>query len=385
MLIVRLLFKNIFRQKLRMSLTLLGLVVAIVAFGLLRTIVDAWYAGVNSTSSTRLVTRNAISLTFPLPLNYADRIRQTDGVTEVSWANWFGGVYITERNFFPQFAVEPDSYFQLYPEYRLDPQEWKNFIRDKQGAVAGRKLANQYGWKVGDTIPIRGTIYPGTWNFNLQAIYDGVDNKTDESQFFLHWSYLNERNKKTLFGLRDQVGVFVVGLNNPSAAAEVSTAIDARFKNSNAESLTETEKAFQLGFVSMTEAILVAVQIVSVVIIVIILAVMSNTVAMTTRERISEYATLQALGFSPWFVCGMVIVESMLVALLGGVMGVLLTFPVTEAFAKAVGTLFPIFELSNLTIALELACAAAVGFFAAIFPAVRLTRIRLVDGLRHVV
>jgi putative ABC transport system permease protein len=376
--------KNAFRQKLRIALTLLGLIVAIVAFGLLRTIVDAWYAGVEGTSSARLVTRNAISLSFPLPLHYAERVRNVEGVTEVSWANWFGGIYITERNFFPQFAVDADSYFRLYPEYIIKPDEWKNFVRDRTGAVVGRKLATQYGWSVGDVIPLRGTIYPGTWSFTIRAIYEGVDAKTDESQFFLHWFYLNEAIKKFPGAPKDQVGVFVVSVNEPEKASEIASRIDQRFENTSAETRSETEKAFQLGFVAMTEAILVAVQVVSVVIIAIILAVMANTVAMTVRERISEYATLQALGFTPQFVSRMIVAESLTVALTGGLIGIALTFPVARAFANAVGTLFPIFEVSATTVTLQLGCALMVGILSAIFPAARVAKLKIVEGLRHV-
>ena len=179
MFLLKLLLKNAFRHKLRTGLTLVGLVVAICAFGLLRTIVDAWYAGVEGSSSTRLVVRSNISLTFALPLNYAQRLRAVDGVQQVSWANWFGGVYITERNFFPQFAVEPASYLALYPEYRIPDAQKLAFYRDRQGAVVGRKLADKFGWKLGDQIPLRGTIYPGTWTFTLRGIWDGADAKTD--------------------------------------------------------------------------------------------------------------------------------------------------------------------------------------------------------------
>src|SRR5690606_19738626 len=154
MFVFRLLLKNAFRHRLRAVLTMVGLVVAISAFGLLRTIVDAWYAGVNATSSTRLVTRSAMSLSFPLPLNYAERIRALDGVTGVSWANWFGGVYITERNFFAQFAIDAPSYFKLYPEFMLTDDERVGFERDLQGCVVGRKLAAKFGWKLGDTIAL---------------------------------------------------------------------------------------------------------------------------------------------------------------------------------------------------------------------------------------
>jgi putative ABC transport system permease protein len=382
--IIKLLTRNAVRQKLRISLTLVGLVVAISAFGLLRTIVDAWYAGVDATSSVRLVTRNSISLVFPLPLNYAQRMRQVDGVTGVSWGNWFGGVYINERNFFPQFAVDAASYMDMYPEYVVAPAELKAFVADRQGVVVGRKLADQYGWKIGDQIPLRGTIFPGTWTFTLRAIYDGVDAKTDETQFLFHWDYLNETVKKRYGRKGDNVGFYIERLRNPDDAADVSRQVDAFFRNSLAETLTETEKAFQLGFVSMTELILVAVQAVSFVVILIIMAVMANTIAMTARERTAEYATLKALGFGPAFIGWLIVGESMVIALAGGALGIAITFPIAGAFSKVVGTLFPIFFISQETVVYQLLAAATIGLVAAAWPAWSAGRIRIVEGLRHV-
>lgn len=384
MFIFKLLLKNAFRHKLRTALTLFGLVVALAAFGLLRTIVGAWYAGVEGSSSTRLVTRSAISLTFPLPLSYAQRIKGVDGVAGISWSNWFGGVYITERNFFPQFAVEPASYLALYPEYRLSADERLAFMRDRQGAVVGRKLANKFGWKVGDQIPLRGTIYPGTWTFNLRGIWDGAEAKTDESQLLFHWDYLNEAIRKRFGSRADYVGVYIVGINEPQNAALISQRLDAEFKNSRAETLTETESAFQLSFVSMSEAILVAIEAVSYIIVVIIMAVMANTMTMTARERLAEYATLKALGFAPGFVVKLLFGESLLIALLGGLAGVALTLPLAAAFGAAAGTLFPAFHVSPLTMALQLLAALIVGAVAAAWPAWKMSRIDIVQGLRHV-
>jgi putative ABC transport system permease protein len=384
MFIFRLLLKNAFRHKLRTLLTMVGLVVAICAFGLLRTIIDAWYAGVDGTSSVRLITRNSISLTFPLPLSYAERLRNVEGVTGVSWSNWFGGIYITERNFFPQFAVEPASYLALYPEYVLKDEEKKAFILDRQGAIVGRKLADQYGWKIGDQIPLRGTIFPGTWTFTLRGIWDGVDAKTDESQFLFHWQLLAESNRQRLKRGADYVGVYIVRINEPDNAPIVSERIDAMFKNSLGETLTETEKAFQLGFVSMSEAILVAVNAVSFVIIIIIMAVMANTMTMTARERLAEYATLKALGFSPGFVVKLLFGESLVIALIGGMAGLLLTLPIAAAFAKAVGTLFPTFMVSQTTMLLQILASVIVGVVAAAWPAWKMSRIDIVNGLRHV-
>ncbi len=384
MYVLRLILKNALRHKLRTTLTVVGIVVAITAFGLLRTIVDAWYAGANASSSARLVTRNAISLTFSLPLTYVQRIRQTPGVASASWANWFGGVYITERNFFPQFAIDAPTYLDMYPEILLAPEQKKAFLLDRQGCIVGRKTADQYGWKIGDQIPLRGTIFSGTWTFNLRGIYDGADKGTDQSTMYFHWALLNETVKKRFPRRGDQTGVIIVRLNDPTEAASVSAAIDATFKNSLAETLTETEKAFQLGFVAMTEAILLAVQAVSFVVIVIIMAVMANTMAMTARERGAEYATMKALGFRGGYVALLILGESLAIALAGGLLGIALTFPIARAFADRMGTLFPIFFVSDETVAMQLGAALVVGTVAACVPAWTAARLSIVDGLRAI-
>jgi putative ABC transport system permease protein len=384
MFLFRLLLRNAFRHRLRTLLTILGLVVAVGAFGLLRTIVDAWYAGAEASSSTRLITRSATSLTIPLPLAYAERLRAIDGVAQVSWSNWFGGVYVTERNFFPQFAVDPASYLALYPEFRVADAERLAWQRDRQGVLVGRKLAAKYGWKLGDNIPLRGTIYSGNWNFTLRGIYDGGDASVDENQMLMHWGLINETARARSGRRGDFVGVFVVGIRDPNAAAAISQRIDAQFSNSVAETLTETEKAFQLGFVSMSEAILVALQAVGFIIIVVIMAVMANTMAMTARERLAEYATLKALGFGPGFIVRLLFGESLLIALIGGVLAVLATLPAAAAFAGATSSLFPVFRVSAATMALQLAAALGVGIIAAAWPAWKTSRIDIVAGLRNV-
>jgi putative ABC transport system permease protein len=384
MLLPLLVTKNAFRHKLRTTLTMIGIVVAITAFGLLRTIVEAWYAGANASSSARLVTRSSVSLVFSLPLTYAEKIRRVPGVRSVSWANWFGGVYVSERNFFPQFAVDVPTYLEMYPEFVLPPEERKAFLTDRNGTIVGRKLALQYGWRIGDQIPLRGTIYSGTWTFNLRGIYDGADKGTDQATMFFHWALLNETIKKIYPRRGDQTGIFIIQLRDPAQAAEVSAAVDAMFKNSLAETLTETEKAFQLSFVAMTEAILLAIQAVSFVVIVIIMAVMANTMAMTARERGAEYATLKALGFSNGFVARLIFAESVGIALLGGLLAIALTVPLADAFAEAMGTLFPIFFVSEATMLMQAGAAVLVGLVAAALPAWRTARVRIVDGLRAV-
>ena len=380
---LKLIIRNTFRHKLRTGLTVLGIVVAILAFGLLRTVVDAWYAGANAASATRLVTRNSISLVFSMPLTYLGKIRQIDGVKSVSHANWFGGIYVTEKNFFPQFAVQAQSYFELYSEFVVPPAQMRDFLRDRKGAIVGRKLVDTYGFKVGDVVPLRGTIFPGTWEFVVRGIYDGAEAKTDTSQLFFHWEYLNETMKKTAPRRANSVGVYIVGLAGADRAAEVAAAIDQTFKNSLAETLTETEQAFQLGFVSMTEAIVVAIKIVSFLVIFIIMAVMANTMAMTARERTTEYAMLKVLGFGPGHLAVIIFGESLAIAFSGAALGIALTYPVADRFGRAMGSLFPIFYVNVNTVYMQIAAASIVGAVAALFPCMRAARTRIAEGLRH--
>lgn len=385
MLIFNLLLRNVWRQKGRAVLTFFGLLVATLAFGLLSTVVSAWYAGAEGASNARLITRNAISLVFPLPISHADRIRQVEGVSSLSWANWFGGIYKEPKNFFPQFAIQPESYLNAYPEYLLTETERTNFLKDRRGVVIGRKIANSYGLKVGDNLTLKGTIYPGDWEFQVAGIYEGRQTSTDTAQLFFHWDYLNEEAKRrNLPRAQNTTGVFIVQIAEPARAAEISLQVDSLFRNSAYETLTETEKAFQLGFVAMTEAIVVAIQIVSYVVILIIMAVMANTMAMTARERTGEYATLKALGFSPQFVAGLITAESLMLAVFGGLAGALITFPVARAFGDAMGTIFPVFEVARQTTWMQLILALVVGLVAAVIPAWRVSRIRIVEGLRAI-
>lgn len=381
---LKFILRNALRHRLRTSLTALGIFVAILAFGLLSTVIEAWFSGVNTASSSRIITRSSVSLVFPLPSTYREKLRRVEGVTGVAGVNWFGGVYQETKNFFPQFAVDPEDYFPLYPEYIIPEGDYKEFLRDRKGAIVGRKLANTYGWKVGDIVPLKGMIYPGNWEFVVRAIYDGRDSKVDTSQFFFHWGYLNERVKTLMPRRANYYGLYVLGIADPDRAAETARVIDAQFRNSLAETLTETERAFQLSFVSMVETLVIAIRVVSYLVIFIIMAVMANTMAMSARERLSEYATLKALGFKPFSVGGLIVGESMAIALIGGAFGVLATFPVAELFRRLVGSLFPVFEVSQATVLLQFACAAVVGMVAAVIPSVRAARVQIAAGLRAV-
>lgn len=383
MFFLKLALRNAFRARLRSVLTLLGLVIALLAFGLLQTVVGAWNAGVEMASATRVVTRSAISLTFSLPLYYRDRIRAVEGVRRVAASQWFGGIWRDEKSFFAQFAVDAENFFQIYPEFVFKPNEFNDFLRDRQGCVVGRQLADLYGFKVGDKLPIRGTIYPGNWEFNVRAIYEGRDSSTITRQMYFHFDYLNEYLK--LKGrAANRVGVFVMELADPDRVADVSHEIDSQFRNSLAETLTESERSFQLSFLSMFGTIVRIVSGVSYVVVLIILAVTANTMAMTARERLSEYATLKALGFGPGFVARLILAESALLCAIGGAIALALTRPAAAAFHRAAPGVFAHFEVSPETLQLQAVCALAVGLIAALAPMARASRIRIVEGLRHV-
>ncbi len=384
MFLLKLILRNTFRHRLRTALTIVGIAIAITAFGLLRTLVGIWYLGVESSSASRLITRNAISLTFNLPISYEERIRAVPGVEAVTYATWFGGIYISEKNFFPSFAVDADTYLGLYPEFLLTEKEKEGFLRDRKGALIGRDLAERFGWKSGDAVTLKGTIYPGQWEFAIRGIYRGAESGTDESQFLFHWDYLNEAMKKTMPLRADRVGVFIVGVEDADLAPEVAESIDALFKNSLAETRTETERSFQLSFVAMTGAIVTAIQIVSYVVIVIIMVVAANTMAMTARERIAEYATMKTLGFRSPHVAAVIFGESVMIALLGGLLGIGLSFPAGHWIQTQLKQFFPVFSISGATVVMELLAAFTVGTVAALFPSWRAATIRIADGLRRI-
>ena len=381
---LKLTWRNTVRHPLRASLTILGMAVAVLAFALLRTVVAAWYSGVSAASPARLVTRNAISLVFPLPMAYLPKVQAIPGIVGVAYGCWFGGTYIDERHFFPKFAVEVRRYFSIYPEYVIPEDQKAAFFQDRRGAAVGRTLATRYGWKLGDSIVIKGTIYPGEWPFIIRAIYTGAEPTTDESRLFFHWDYLNESLKKSASSRADNVGWFLIKVARPDLAPQVAAQVDGLFQNSLAETLTETEQAFAQGFVSMTEAILLAIQVVSWVVIGVILMVLANTMAMNARERQGEYAVLKTMGFKARHLAGLIFGESLILALAGGLVGEVLTFPAVYFFKASLGQYFRVFPLTRATLTLGLAVALGVGLLAAMLPAWRAARLSIAEALRKV-
>jgi len=380
----KLTWRNTIRHPLRSSLTVLGMAVAVLAFCILRTVVAAWYAGVDAASPVRLVTRNAVSLFATLPLSYLPKIQAVPGVTRVGYAYWFEGIYIDKKNFFPQFAASLPQYLDLAPELLIPTAQRTALVKDRRGCLAGRKLVKRFGWQLGEVIVLKGTYFQGEYSFTLRAIFQGRDPSTDETMFFFHWDYLNEYLKKTEPERADQVGWFMVEIERPELAPVVSGRIDKIFRNSLAETLTETEKAFNLSFVEMTKAILMAIQVVSWAVIGVILVVLANTMAMSARERLGEYAVLKTMGFRPRHLAGIIIGESMILALVGGCLGLALSVPAVRLFPADVSQYFPGLEISDVTAALGLSVAVVVGVLAAVFPAWRATRVRIAEALRKV-
>ncbi|MCX8026734.1 MAG: FtsX-like permease family protein [Thermodesulfovibrionales bacterium] len=380
-----LIYRNLFRHKLRTFLTILAVAVAILSFGILRTVIDVWYLGVEVASANRLVTRNAISLIFSLPVSYREKIMSVDGVKSVSYGNWFGGIYIDEKNFFPNFAIEPKGYLGLYPELVLNEKEKIDFFKDRKSAIVGEKLAKRFGWKIGDTVTLKGTIFQGNWDFTIRGIYKGRDKNTDETIFFFHWDYLNEMVKKTMPTYADQTGFFVIGIKDASRAGEISQNIDSIFKNSLAETITETEKAFNMGFVAMTEAIVVVIELVSYIVIFIIMAVSANTMAMTVRERSNEYAVFKTLGFRTIHLLGLIFGESFLITMSGCLLGIALSFPIADLFSASLSEFFPVFNISMQTILFDVVGGCLIALTAAVFPSIKAINTDIANGLRKLI
>jgi putative ABC transport system permease protein len=324
---------------------------------------------------------------FRLPYAYDEKIKRIPGVEDVSYAVWFQGIYKDPnqfKNFFPRIAINPDNYFKLYPEFVVPPDQMEAFRKERNAAIIGIQTAKQQGLKIGDLIPIEGDIYPGKWQFVVRGIYKGKDKSTDETQMFFDWKYLDEALRRENLGRESTVGWYIVQVKDSKSIPAVGAAIDSTFKNSSAETLTETEKAFNKSFISMYSALFTAMNFVSFVIIGIILLVLANTMAMTARERTTEYAVLKTLGFTGRHLTSIIAGESLFIACLGGILGLLAAYPIVLGFQAMFPTLFPILPAFSKIGLAAFAAALLVGITSATFPALKAARMTIVEGLRHV-
>ncbi len=369
------------RNKTRSLLTVLGVVLSAVAFLFLRTVLTAWYASSDASSADRVVTRNAISIINPLPLNYAQRIAAVPGVTKLTWSNWFGGIYKDRKNFFAQFALDAPTALDVF-NIRFVAGDKQDFLGDRNACIVGRNLAEKYGWKIGDSIPLFSEIYPGDWKFRVAGLVEGADDASVANTMYFHWARLNE-------GLPDRikntVGVFTMTIANANDSPRVIRAIDDLFANSDAETHTETEKAFRLQFVQSSGVILSALETMSGVILVIMALILGNTLAMGLRERTSELGAMRAIGFLPKHVRLLALSEGALLGAIGGLIGTILARPILIGFGKTMaqfGFLTNIGFHASTAIATILV-ASLIGGMASALPAVQAARIPIVDALRR--
>lgn len=384
MRVFKLIFKNALRHKLRTILTIIGLLIAVMAFGVLRTVVDVWNESIEATAVNRLITRQAVSFIFPLPYSYRDQIARIQGVETVSFANWFQGVYIDKNKFFARMAVDPETFFEVYPEFLTNPKEFEVFKRERNSCIVGADIAKQYGFKIGDIIPIEGDIYPGKWEFVVRGIYQPRDKSTDATQMVFHWEYLDERLKQDMPRRAGNVMWYIVKIKDPNQAAVISEQIDALFKNSPNATKTETERAFTQNFISGLNSLLKAMNFLSFIIIGVIMLVLGNTMIMSARERTREYAVLKTLGFSGGHLVGLILGESLLIASLGAGLGILVTYPIVFGIATILKGFLPFFYITSTTLILASAAALFIGIAASIFPIQRALSTKIVDGLRFI-
>jgi putative ABC transport system permease protein len=379
--------RNLARNKFRVGLTVVGVAIAIVAFLLLRTVVWAWASGAEWAAKDRVVTRHKVTFVMTLPKRYVEDVRNAPHVKQVTWANWFGGKDPKhDREFFSALGVDPATYFAVYDEMKVPPDQFETWKHDKQGAIVGDVLAKKLGWHVGDKVTLQSGIFPGDWQFTIDAIYTASAKSVDRSTFCFNWNYLNDSLPQSR---KDQVGWIVSRVDEPSRVADISVGLDKTFDERDTQTLSQDERSFNASFLAMFSAVLKAMNIVSGVILVIMTLILGNTIAMGVRERTSEYGVLRAIGFLPGHVALWVVAEALLLGLLGGALGVALAWPfinlaVGRMIEENMGAIFPYFRLETGNILIGLALAALLGVVASIIPAWRASKLHVVDAVRRV-
>jgi len=377
-----LIFSNLFRKKVRLLLTLGSFAVALFLFAFLAVVREAFNRGGGIASATRLVTINRVSIIQPLPLSYGDKIARIPGVQRVTHDNWFGGVYQDEKNFFPQFVIDPANQREVFPELLVPDDQWNTFLKDRQGAIAGAATAKRFGWKIGDRIPIKTTLYGGgAWEFNLDGIYHGQRPADDETQFWFQWDYFEERVLERLKGL---TGWYTVKLDSPDDAIRVARAIDAEFANSPYETKTDTESAFAASWVKQFGNIEFLILVIGSVVFFTLLLVTGNTMAISVRERTGELAILKAIGFKDGSVLILVLVEALAIALCGGILGLALAELGIPVLAAKLSGMLPNLILSKTMLAEGLGFALLVGAASGLLPGIGAMRLRVVEAFRRI-
>ena len=378
-----LIWKSLWRKKVRTMLTMLSVVVAFLLYGLLTAFNLAFRGGVDVANASRLVTIDKISLINPVPASYQQKIKSIPGVKQVALANWFGGYYQDKKNQFPQFPVNPEVYLEVYPELVLPPDQREKWFNSRDSAIVGRDLVNLFGWKVGDRIPIHSEIWTNengsqVWDFEIAGIFDTEDPRGNTAYFLFHYKYFDEGRA---FG-KGNVGWYVLTIDDPSQAAQIANTIDTQFANSPNQTETSTEAAFAESFVKQYGNIALIVQMILSAVFFTILLVTGNTMAQSVRERLSELAVLKTLGFENGSIMGIVLAESVLVMLFGGMIGLGLSWFILVGAAKQTAALLPGgLVLTTEALAGGMLLMLVAGVVAGIFPALRAMRLTIVDAL----
>ncbi len=381
--------RNVLRNKFRAALTILGVAVAILTFVLLRTFVFAWTAAADYAAKDRVVTRHKITFVMSLPYNYIHAVRNmTDTVRVSTFSNWFGGKDPKhDKEFFATLAGDTDTFFTVYDDMAVTPEVLAAWKADPQGAVVGDVIAKKLGWKVGDKVTLESPIYPkqGDWEFRIAGMYEAKSKAVDRSTFVFHWKYMNDGLPKNR---QDEIGWIVSRVKDPSQAAAVGVAIDKVFDERETQTLSQDERSFNASFLASISAVLAAVDIISIVILLIMALVLGNTIAMGVRERTNEYGVLKALGFSNTHIVGFIITESLVIGVLGGLLGLALGYPFIEQglgrfLEENMGTFFPYFRINPTTSVTAMFLAVGLAAVASIVPAIGASRLRTVDALKR--
>ena len=378
-------WRNLLRRKVRTIFTIGAIFIAFVLFGILVAVRSAFSMGVDLAGADRLMVLNKISIIMPLPYSYGNQIRQIEGVRDMTWANWFGGYYQDTKNQFPNMAVEPESWMRMYPEFAITEDEKKAWLADRTAAIVGADTARRFGWKKGDRVPLQATIFRRpdgkAWEFNIVGIYDSPVPGTDKTQLFFHWEFLNEALRDTNFG--GQVGWYVIRAEDPDRSPDIAKKVDTLFKNSPAETKTDTEKAFVAGFAKQIGNIALMTQLITAAALFMILLVTAITMAQAVRERTSELAVLKTLGFGNGRILAMVLMESCAIAVLGGVMGLALSWVAVTVAGDFVRAYLPTFFLPPKELVVGGVLVLLLGLIAGALPALNASRLRIVDALRR--
>ena len=374
----RLVVANLLRNKIRTILTIFSVLVAFFLYGTLRTVVTTLDAATEVGSEARLVTSNASGITFVLPQSYSQRLETFEGVRSVSWANWFGGYYQDPQDFFAQFAVDPETYLAMYPEVLIPDDQKQAFLAEQTAALVGQGLMEKYGWRVGQSVSLKGTIFAGDWDFVIRAVYTPENPSFSDEAMYFHYDYLYEGTNR-----RISPGWYILQLEDPESAAALSERIDLEFENSTAPTKTETEKAFQAGFVTMWGNVGFLMRAIGTAVFFAILLVAANTMMMSARERVGEIAVLKTLGFQNGTLLTLVLVESMTIALVGGTIGLGLAALLFTG-STPLDSFLPGFRVTTSTLTFGLLAALGLGVVSGAVPAFQAARLSVVEALRRV-